>query len=275
MNEHCALSERELYEFDLTGYVILRDFLAPKLVLKMNQLIDQHQQQKKDKPCKFPFLHIDPTFLDLMTHPKVMSICAFTLGESFRLDHVYGLQAPPVSSGTPSGEGENLHAGPYANQGSFRYHWYNGRPQCGLLVFAYAMEKVNSGDGGLVMVPGSHKQNLPYKGKDIFRMLSETKEASWIHNPSLNPGDLLIFTEAVVHGTMRWTRKDQKRRNLYYKYSPGFQAWRGHEQVEKYGVLARNDIESKLFRAPFVGNYEEDDFFMQNNQWRDETIKQH
>ena len=39
-------------------------------------------------------------------------------------------------------------------------------------------------------------------------------------SPSLGAGDLLIFSEALVHGTMRWN-SDKPRRSLLYKYSPG------------------------------------------------------
>src|ERR1700744_4110296 len=128
-NEHVksiVLSDLELYEFDLTGYVILRQFLSTDVVGKINHLIDNYQGSQS--PRKFPFLHIDSIFLDLMTNRRVMDICSYFLGPQFRLDHVYGLQSSPIKNRSESAEKEDLHAGPYANQGAFRYHWFNGRP---------------------------------------------------------------------------------------------------------------------------------------------------
>ncbi len=35
---------------------------------------------------------------------------------------------------------------------------------------------------------------------------------------------MLIFTEALIHGTREWTA-GHERRTLLYKYSPGYQSW--------------------------------------------------
>ena len=40
----------------------------------------------------------------------------------------------------------------------------------------------------------------------------------------VDAGDLIIFTEALVHGTMEWNA-DYERRSLLYKYSPGHSSW--------------------------------------------------
>jgi hypothetical protein len=72
--------------------------------------------------------------------------------------------------------------------------------------------------------------------------------------PELEVGDLLIFTEATMHGTETWRPTDRRRRNLYYKYSYGFMGWPpfDNEDSLKLRTMARNEQEKNLFRPPYV-----------------------
>ena len=71
-------------------------------------------------------------------------------------------------------------------------------------------------------MPGSHKSNyldlLPPDARNYER------PAPYVLQAAVEAGDVLIFTEALVHGTMPWTA-DHERRCLLYKYSPGHSAW--------------------------------------------------
>jgi len=258
---------RQLYEFDLAGYTIVRNFISGEVIEKINRIIDSALQSSF--PRKFPYLHLDPVFLDLLSDKRVLKICNYWLGPYFRLDHAFGIQAAAASQDGPPVGKENLHAGPFAEQGGFRYHWFNNRSQCGLLVFAYFLEPVRKGDGGLVLVPGSHKQNFPLTGADVFhKLLNQRQDAWWIDNPEVSAGDLLIFTEAVVHGTARWKCKEHRRRNIHYSYSPGYQANRDYEQIRKYLPLARNDTEKDLLRPPYVLRFDDDHGQLGDNHYR-------
>ena len=66
---------------------------------------------------------------------------------------------------------------------------------------------------------------------------------------------MLIFTEALVHGTRRW-QSDHRRRSLLYKYSPGYSAWGNAERMQRYEDLATNDLQRALLRPPYVGGRE-------------------
>ena len=63
---------------------------------------------------------------------------------------------------------------------------------------------------------------------------------------------MLIFTEALVHGTTRW-KGANRRRALLYKYSPGYSTWGKSEQLDQYLDLAQNDLQRDLLRPPYVG----------------------
>ena len=66
-------------------------------------------------------------------------------------------------------------------------------------------------------MPGSHKSNyLDLLPPDVRNY---ERPAPYVLQPAVEAGDVLIFTEALVHGTMPWTA-DHERRCLLYKYSP-------------------------------------------------------
>jgi ectoine hydroxylase-related dioxygenase (phytanoyl-CoA dioxygenase family) len=141
---------------------------------------------------------------------------------------------------------ENLHGGPRHDQGEHQYQWVQGKMYNGLVVVMYALEDVNPGDGGFVCVPGSHKANVAYH-PEVYSPL--------VVNPGLKAGDMLLFTEALVHGTRRW-RSERRRRSLLYKYSPGYSAWGNPDRMSDHAALATNDLQRGLLRPPYVGRRE-------------------
>ena len=76
------------------------------------------------------------------------------------------------------------------------------------------------GDGGVAVIPGSHKANLPCP--DSMKAWEKYQE----HVLELNgqAGDVVIFTETLTHGTLPWNGAHE-RRALLYKFSPGSLAY--------------------------------------------------
>jgi len=248
-----GLSLAELYLFDLHGYVILKNFLSKEKINKMNKIIDD--AHKDDFIIKFPFLDLNPIFLDLLSDRRVMAICEQLMGKWFRFDHAFGYQEVLPHIG--KNDIENLHGGLLEEQRGFQYHWYGGKPYCGQIQFGYAMYDVKPGDGGIVLIPGTHKQNIPLTARQLYYdVLRCDLDEWWVHKPALNAGDLIIFNEAVIHGTMAWKPKDRPRRSLYYKYCPGYMAWADYSRINYYH-LARNNLEKRLLRGPYVGTFTE------------------
>ncbi len=68
------MNEEEIYEFDLNGYIILRDLIPPADVARMNEILDQ--DQAGDFPHSFQFLKLDPMFMDLMALRARSRLCA-------------------------------------------------------------------------------------------------------------------------------------------------------------------------------------------------------
>ena len=79
-----------------------------------------------------------------------------------------------------------------------------------------------AGDGGFACIPGSHKSNRLGDLPEEVRTFDSPR--SYVVQPAVEAGDALFFTEALIHGTMRWTASHE-RRSLLFKYSPGHSAW--------------------------------------------------
>ncbi|MBI4531263.1 MAG: phytanoyl-CoA dioxygenase family protein [Candidatus Latescibacteria bacterium] len=237
-----TMTEAEIYEFDLNGYIIYRNILSGEEVHRMNVIIDEHQARNIPnipffESHDFSFFELDPCFIELMANPRTLRIIRVLVGNWLRLDHAYGLQMTKETE-TP----ETLRGGPRGDHGEHQYQWVEGRMYNGLTTVMYVLEDLHSGDGGFVCVPGSHKANLYYRPPIDSHM---------VVNPSLKAGDMVIYTEALVHGARRW-QVDHRWRALLYKYSPGNSGWLDFESIKHYRDLATNDLQRDILRPPNV-----------------------
>jgi len=238
------MTDDEKYLFDLTGYLVIRGALGEEEVRLCNEAIDHHKELFKEREESLsggssalegtshrldisrmlawerPWCEI---FRDLLIHPNVLRYLQGILGTGYRLDHGPGLIAMD-----PGCEGCTLHGGGIESSDfSTAYFFNGGRILTGLTVVEYLLADEGPGEGGVAVVPGSHKANLacPQEMKLLEKYQEQVVEVNG------KAGDAVIFTEALTHGTLPWTGKHQ-RRALLYKFSPGFQAFgSGHHEV--------------------------------------------
>lgn len=270
-----------IYELDLQGFTIIRNVLSVEQVDHFNALIDAYQQGKY--PRKFPLINISPEFLALAEHPLLLKILSYALGEHLRLDHFFGQQSEPYTGeleqyrDTDSSkllESRNIHSGPYTEQQSYQYHWHNGKMINGMMSAGFVLQDVGPDDGGLIFVPGSHKQNMTIEPIDINNLKWHGQsELQWVQ-PVVNKGDLVIFTEATVHGTTPWLVKDRPRRMAYFKFCPGYMCWRNYNEIAHYAEHATSETLKKLLRPPYVAEVRDDDFEQYTpNLWRTPSVE--
>jgi phytanoyl-CoA dioxygenase PhyH len=235
------MTDEEKYEFDVRGYLVCHEVLSVEEVERIrNLLVDVRAALGIGK---FSFLGLDPYFIELMAHPDVLARLKVILGESLRFDHAFGIEMTKSFSVT-----EGLHGGPMEEERAFWYQWVPTRGMHnGLVKVIYALADVNSGDGGFICIPGSHKANLE---------CCVGRNSHLVVNPSLKRGDALIFTEALVHGSRQW-KADHSRQALIYSYAPGCLAWKNYETIKPYLAMAGTEIQRQLLRPPYVGDYDE------------------
>ena len=192
------MSDKEKFLFDLQGFLTIPAFLSEGEVAALNASFDANWEKRGDchqTPAYDEFggmltweqPHCQP-FRDLLAHPKLVKYLNTMMGRGWRLDHtpfmITGTAETKLAKGmaedAPGGGGGHGFSGPFFN-GECYYRYANGEMRTGMLVCQYQLTDVNEGDGGLGLIPGSHKMN--------FALPAEVS-ASWrdsitapVHNP--------------------------------------------------------------------------------------------
>ena len=270
MNEQvdfATISDREKYLFDLQGFLVVRDFLTPTEVETLNEAVDANRDKRIDRERRdqgdgkiiqgefAPFYQQMGAlswehpwcrpFRNLLAHPKVIPYLNTLMGRGWKVDHeVEVLTAKAGCQGLPlHGEG-NLNF-----NGSRFYQYQNGRMRCGLIVLQYYLRDVNPGDGGLCVVPGSHKANYPLP-EDI--QMGDAEQEIVYQIPA-KAGDLVIFNEATTHGTMPWKGKGE-RRLAFYRYTPKYLHYHGgyYETYLPGWVSELTEAQQAVLDPPYI-----------------------
>ena len=236
------MTGEEKFQVDLEGYLVIKDVLTSDEVAEMNDIIDNSERQ--GPPSLWGEL-----FKRLIDHPKILPYLLDLLGPHVRLDHDYAIfmEAGAQINGLHGGEDGGGPGGPEAD------HWYkyrDGIMRNGLSVMAYNLADAPEGAGGFACIPGSHKSHFLREIPSEVRRFE--RPAHYVVQPSIKAGDVVFFTEALVHGTMPWKAKHQ-RRSLLYKYSPGHSAWAEYYyDISKYGELTEQ--QKRMLMPPSIGS---------------------
>ena len=223
--------EMQQYLFDVQGYLVIEGVLSAEELAELNELIDARRLPPPEEAHRFGsaagrepegpgFLGWGRPFCDLLDHPRVMPILRFRLGDCFRLDRLYGLQ---MSAGMGWGP---LHAdyGAFAIHAGSRpgeYHPFRDNQVLnGFAVAAWNLAAAGPDHGGFCCIPGSHKTNFRLPR----RVFDAPDQAPCVVIPEAPAGSVILFTEALTHGTAGWTGAHQ-RRSLLYKYCVSHMAW--------------------------------------------------
>jgi ectoine hydroxylase-related dioxygenase (phytanoyl-CoA dioxygenase family) len=216
------ITPQERYMFDVQGYIVIKDVLDAQTVELMRQDMAKagiaHAEDQPGATRFGDFLKWGKAWRDLIDQPRIFPFLMELLGDKFRLDHAYGM-AMRVTGKPPVEGGEMHHEADMYTYGC--YYLNNGRQMHnGLIVVSYALTDIQENAGGFICIPGSHKASVPMprefhsmKGNPMFKQIPQ------------KAGDVLIFTESLVHGTMPWTSTTGERRSVLLKYCPGYMQW--------------------------------------------------
>ena len=216
------MNDEEKYRFDLQGFLVVENALSPALLERLNALADEKFASVPAENPNHRFVGLldwGAAFREAICLPNLIPYVETIIGRAVRLDHDYLDIIRPNAGLGPIGA--TLHGGGEPHDPGQFYHFQNGKMHNGLIVAAFALKDVNPGDGGFACVPGSHKSNLPLP--ESWRDMAKGFAPGVVTVPC-KAGSVVLFTEALTHGTAPWHGAGE-RRTLFLKYSPHFLAW--------------------------------------------------
>ncbi|MGD7706283.1 phytanoyl-CoA dioxygenase family protein [Microlunatus sp. Y2014] len=234
-------SEMHNYLFDLNGFVILRGALDTDEVARLNAAFDafptdlapwdwwgqvQRSDSEGDNHKGFELQNIveaGPAFEALIDHPSWINYMRTWTGEVD--SYVEGLFIDECfASVRRSGGYFDIHSGGHHGAVRGQYRYLNGVFRCGQVNALMALTDIGPGDGGTMVIPGSHKSNFPHPGKPTGRgRMDDVEGAIEVH---LSAGDVLLFCDGIAHGGSSRTTTEGERRVVIYRYGPSWAATR-------------------------------------------------
>ena len=228
------MTAEELYRYDLRGYQYIENAIEPNLLKRLNARMDVWQGEARklldahagaaSRPTLdwrvnigwdgaastvrpqvefWDIVNQDEAFADLAANPRVLPYID-EMVQTPRLKSNWlalkwkGGRARDTSNHTPS------------STCNF-YHFNGGRIYHNLFQVFYAISDVPPGGGGMRLIPGSHKANIPLPAGDSLEELEV--------EISMKAGSVLLFSHDVYHASLNTT--DTVRRVAIFTYCPG------------------------------------------------------
>lgn len=261
----------ERYLFDLNGYIVVRSAMNPDEVrallddvrgagveaaLETTSYVhagfpagyyDAGGRQDGEYRYLFDSFLLDwgPATRSLVAHPAVLHYIAALVGPDFRLDHAYAVLSRGRTRSHP------LHNGAAPFDPTQMYLHRDGRMFNSMVVVQVALTEVAVDDGGFCCIPGSHKANFPLPPEALDPDHLDEMWAPNVRSIPMQPGDVLIFTEAVTHGAKGW-RGAGDRVALLYKYCMGAMRWEPASPFTA-GEHAWTPVEGRIMTEPYAG----------------------
>lgn len=225
--------------FDLRGYLILERAVAPDLLAALNQAFDRFPDlapnewwgnaQRRDYTQDTGYeLHncveAGAPFEQLIDHPAWISYVRRYCGEAD--SYVEGLFIDEcIASIRRAGGHHPVHSGGYRGALRGAYSHKHGVFRCGQCNIILALTDIGPGDGPTMIIPGSHKSNLPHPHAGDYARGDRMDHLEGAVPVHLKQGDALLFVDGLMHGGSSRTNPGE-RRIIIYRYGPAWGATR-------------------------------------------------
>ncbi len=219
--------------FDLNGFLVIRNAVEPALVTEVNAAIDNlppldygqwlGNAQRRDYNLDTGLeihnaVELGGPFETLIDHPGYVKHARRYCGEA--QSYIEGLFIDEcILSVRKSGGHHPVHSGGY--QGALRgiYHYSHGEFRCGQCNIIIAWDDIGPGDGATMVIPGSHKSNLPHPGAGNYNKGDRMDHLEGAVPVYLNKGDAVLFVDGLMHGGSSRTNLGERRVTIF-RYGP-------------------------------------------------------
>ena len=226
------MTAKQKYLFDLNGYLHIKDVLAADELSNAQAAIDRLLKMSPDKL---------PLGIGRSDGDNTSFSHAFSADKSLEVLTWHPVTRPIINEltgGKPRFCRGRLTINTHHNQKLVRMHC--AREDCGWQTRQYAVKDrhiycddflcffyftdVYPGDGGLVVLPGSHKSEFERPTGIFFQNMKDPNHPlhSALVNVTPRAGDVVILSELTVHGVFIWKPVDRDRRFLTLSYKPQY-----------------------------------------------------
>jgi len=268
MSSSTTIPDLDVYLFDLRGYLALEGALTADEVAGLNDCLDKipslkpgdwhghvHGHAYGDVTSGVNYQQIyeaGEPFERLIDHSSWIDRVKLFVGGEGTFDYHHGplfIDENFASFRSP-GEAIGIHSGatPGSMRNQFRYH--NGRFMCGQVNVLMALTDIGPGDGGTMLIPGSHKSNFKHPHLDAHRM-GKDQSVDGLEGAievQMKAGDALLFTDTIAHGSAKRVNEGI-RRVAVYRYGPSWGTFR-HGYRPSDELLARLTPERRKIVQP-------------------------
>jgi len=235
------MNDIEKYEFDRSGYLIIKDLLTAEQCKLLRAAVDELEEHalsnlkrdpRKLDPWGFnqdyhrnergyhawgekafgktlmieDFWNATPAFDFLIHHEKTMGyVNSVVQGRKTINNSEIRIRYPGNATGSHMG-------GPISHK--YRYSFTEGKIDCMMVRMVYFPHDVGMDQGPFSVVPGTHKSNWPQP----YGQLGPDDEPGMIGLP-VRAGDAIFFSENTRHGGLI-NRSQQTRKTLHVGYGP-------------------------------------------------------
>ena len=244
------LTEEQRYLFDTKGWLLIPAVLPEAEAAEMREFC----YRLKREPESVPLAERSPIggpLQKLTDHPLVVGFMhefvahrplATAEGYGFRLENSFlTIRAAGQGEFRPHGGG-----GFFKFPGdSHMYRAYPGTANSGLTRVVWELNPVQAGEGGTLLLTGSHKAAFPRPAS-----LQDPQSPLW-ETYSCPAGSVLIFTEALTHSGVPWTNREWDRVaifNCYNTVNSKWHDWEPHPEL----LEAMPPLRRSLFRPVYA-----------------------
>lgn len=250
--------------FDLRGYLILKGAVAPELIDALNQSFDtfpplengewwgnaQRRDYTKDTGYELHnCVEAGVPFEQLIDHPGWIKYVQRYCGEED--SYIQGIFIDEcIASIRRSGGHHPVHSGGYRGALRGAYSYKHGVFRCGQCNIIVALTDIGPGDGPTMLIPGSHKSNMPHPLGGDYGRGDRMDDLEGAVPAYLKKGDALLFVDGLMHGGSSRTNPGE-RRIIIFRYGPSWGATRfGYEYSDE--LLQRLTPERRKILQPVV-----------------------
>ncbi len=235
-------TDRDIFFFDLNGFIVIRGALNRTEVADCNRVIDSLQHLKTgdwegyihghdyDGKAGLNLQQIyegGEAFERLIDHPNYIERVRTFVGGDGTFDYCHGplfIDECMANIRTP-GQAIPMHSGMAGCGKRTQYAVRDRKFHCGQVNVIIAYTDIGAGDGATMVVPGSHKSHFEHpdvasksKGWGNSDSMDGVEQAVEVH---LQAGDALLFVDALMHGSAARVNPGQRRISIY-RYGPSW-----------------------------------------------------